>query len=880
LTFTPFQLLAQLRARVRGLFHRDAVAGEIREELEFHVRMRVEDYERLGTPTPLAIRQAKQRFGNFALWQDHGYDIRGGGIMETIVQDLKYGARLLIRQPGFSLVAILTLALGIGVTTAITSVIDAALLRPLPYPKPEELVSLSVSIPRPDRPTPSRYGLSALDVETIRKSEHPPVEIARWDTADQMIAEGPHPERLRGYEIDAHYLGIFGVVPHRGRGIQEADTVDGAPRVVVIGHGYWLSRFAGNDDAVGQRLRLDNESYEIVGVLPPGFYRNTPLWLPLRTSAAMYARRGSGVSNFARMRTGLTVDQASSELTRMLSGVVEDGTPAPAGSYVHVETMLARNTSGYWTTGNILLGAAGLILLIACVNVAGLLLARGATRMHEVAIRASIGAGRTRLVRQLLTESLLLAATGTVAGLLIAWWTLDTLVRNIPLPVSTNAPASLNARVLGLSVILTLVTGLLFGLAPALRLSRVRVSGALARGNRRSGAALSRRGGRWLIGIEVALALVLVTGAALMIKSFNKMVSVDLGFQPASFVTLEASPSEFNAPVFASYYARLVDTIRQWPDVEAVGAVNHLPLMGTSQYGRITTDNGKPVSLTIRRMTAGYFEALGVAPVQGRLPTAAEFSSGRHVAVLNQRAVSQLFPEGAAIGRVITLGNQPVEVIGVVPDLRNQGGNDRNLPASMRESVELFAMYRPEPGDRPEPMVVVVRPGAKAAAIAERLRQVAQNAGAGTIIDRIRAGEDWLDATVVTPRRRTVLLSLLGGLGLLLTLIGVFGMTAYAVARRTQEIGVRMAFGASTRDVVREMVRDAAWPVAIGLAAGLAGAWAATRLISTFLYDTTPTDVPAFAAAVTLLACAALVAVWIPARRAALVDPVTSLRSE
>lgn len=842
--------------------------------------MRAEDYERAGAPHPVALRQARHRFGDLALWQDNGYDVRGGGVMETIVQDLKYGVRLLMRQPGFSLVAILTLALGIGVTTAITSVIDAALLHPLPYPRPEELVSLTVSIPRPDRPTPSRYGLSGLDIETIRQSGNPPVDIARWDMADPMIADGPQPERLRGYEIDAHYLGIFGVVPHRGRGVQDADTVEGAPRVVVISYGYWLSRFAGKDDAIGQRLRLDNESYEIVGVLPPGFYRTTPLWLPLRTSAAMHARRGSGISNFARMRSGITVEHTSSELTRILSGIKEDGAAPPAGWFVHVDTLLARNTFGYWTTGNILLGAAGLILLIACVNVAGLLLARGATRMHEVAIRASIGAGRARLMRQLLTESLLLAAAGTAVGLLLAWWTLDALVRNIPLPVSTNAPASLNPRVLGFSLVLTLVTGVLFGLAPALRLSRVRVSGALARGNRRSGAALSRRGGRWLIGVEVALALVLVTGAALMIKSFNKMVSVDLGFQPESFVTLQASPSEFKAPVFASYYTRLIDSVRQWPDVEAVGAVNHLPLMGTSQYGRIITDAGKTVNLTVRRMTAGYFEALGLQPVQGRLPTAAEYASGRHVAIINQRAVSQLFPEGPPVGRTITLANQPVEVIGVVPDLRNMGADDRNMSASMRESVELFAMYQPAPGDRPEPMVVVVRPRTSATAVVERLRQAAQDAGARTIVDRIRTGEEWLDATVVTPRRRTVLLSLLGGLGLLLTLIGVFGMTAYAVARRTQEIGVRMAFGASAGDVVREMVRDAAWPVAIGLAVGLAGAWGATRVISTFLYDTTPTDVPAFAMAAALLAFAALMAVWIPARRAALVDPVTSLRSE
>lgn len=872
-------LWTRLRARLRGLLHRDVVAGEIREELELHVRMRAEDYERVGAPPPLAIRQAQRRFGNMALWQDRGYDVRGGGVMETIIQDLKYGARLLIRQPGFSLVAILTLALGIGVTAAITSVVDAALVHRLPYARPHELVHLLVSTPEPGRPTPVRFNLSALDIDTIRKVTNPPVDIGRWENGDEMIADGEQPERLRTMEIDAHYLGLFGVIPHRGRGIQEADAVDGAPQVVVIGHGFWQRRFGAKDDAIGQRLRLDNQSYEIVGVLPAGFSRTTALWLPLKRNPARYASRGGGGALYARLRNGLSPEQASSELTRILSGVKIDEPPAP-GWFVAVETLLTSETRGYWTTGNILLGAAGLILLIACVNVAGLLLARGATRMPEVAIRASIGAGRTRLVRQLLTESLLLAAAGTAVGLLLAWWTLDALARNIPLPLSANAPASLNWRVLGFSVALTIVTGVLFGLAPALRLSRTQVSRVLARGTRRTGAALSRRGGRWLIGVEVALALVLVAGAALMIKSFSRMMATDLGFRAESFVTLQASPSEFKAPVFASYYTQLIDMIRQWPDVAAVGAVDHPPLLGTSRYGRLTTDTGTAVSLTVRRMTAGYFEALGLDPVAGRLPTAAEYASGRRVAVVNQRAAKRLFPDGPVTGRLITFENEPVEVIGVVPDLRNLGPNDRNMPSSMRESVELFVMYQPKPADRPEPMVVFVRPKANAAALDERLRQAALNAGSKVIIDRVRTGEDWLDGNVVTPRRRTVLLSLLGGLGLLLTLIGVFGMTAYAVARRTQEIGVRMAFGASTHDVVREMVRDAAWPVAIGLAVGLAGAWAATRVIATFLFETTPTDVPAFAAATALLAFAALVAVWIPARRAAHVDPVTSLRSE
>lgn len=839
--------------------------------------MRAEDYERAGTPAPAAMARAKRRFGNLTLWQDHGYDVRGGGLIETVIQDLRYGARLLLRQPGFSLVAILTLALGIGVTTAITSVIDAALLHPLPYPRPEELVHLTVSEPKPDRPSPARYGLSAVDVQTIRAAANRPVDVAMWrSTFNPLVADGPEPERVRGYEIDGHYLGLFGIVPHRGRLIQDADTRDGANPVAVIGYGFWERRFGGRDDAIGQKLRLDNKSYEVVGVLPRGFYRNTAIWLPLQVPPTLFGKRGSGISTYARLRPGVTLDQASGRLTSMVSGTNLDGVPPAAGWFVYVESLLARNGAGYWTTGKILAGAAGLILLIACVNVAGLLLARGATRMHEVAIRASIGAGRGRLVRQLLTESLLLAAAGAVLGVLVAWWTLDALVTNIPLPVSTNAPATLNARVLGVSLILTFVTGVLFGLAPALRLSRVRVSGALARGSRRTGAGLSRRSGHWLIGVEIALALVLVSGAALMLKSFSRVMSVEIGFEPESFLTLQASPAEVKAPVFVDYYTNLIESIRAWPDVEAAGAANDIPLMGRFMFGSMTTDTGRNVGATKRQMLPGYLEALGLSPVQGRFPNVSDYTSERRVVVINQRAAKRLFPDGTAAGRTITLDKDRMEIIGVAPDIKNEGA----IPTMVGDFNEVFAMYHPAAASRPDPLVVVVRPRPNAAGLAERLLHAARSAGPRAIVDRVRPGSDLLDDVVVTPRRRTVLLTLLGSLGLLLTLIGVFGMTAYAVARRTQEIGVRMAFGATPADVVCEMIRDAAWPVALGIAAGLAGAWAATRVIKTFLFQTTPTDAATFVSAAVLLALAALLAVWIPSRRAARVDPVTSLRSE
>ena len=861
---------------MRSLFRHDIVAGEIREELEFHVRMRAEDYERAGTPAPLAYARARQRFGNLSVWQDHGYDIRGGGVMETMIQDLRYGMRLLVRQPGFSIVAVLTLALGIGMTTAIASVIDAAMLHPLPYARPEELVELLVEVPRADRPgRPSRFGPSVTDLEAIRSAPNAPISVGMWRNISRSpITDGPEPERLRGLEIDSHYLGLFEIAPIRGRAIQEPDTREGAPAVVMIGYGYWQRRFAGRDDVIGQRLRLDNDTAEIIGVMPINFYRTTAIWRPLKMSSNMTSMRGSGAVTYGRLRGGVSLEQAERGLTEILGRTKAAGPALVAGWSARLQTLLARNAFGYWTTANILLGAVGLILLIACVNVAGLLLARGATRLHEVAIRASIGAGRGRLVRQLLTENVLLSLTGAIVGVLLAWWALDALVANIPLPVSSNAPASLNLRILGTSLLLALVTGVLFGLAPALRLSRVRVTQALSRGNRRGGSALSRRGGQWLIGVEVALALVLITGAGLMIRSFGRLVSVDLGFDPGRILTLQATPTELNPQVFTNFYTGLVDSIRRMPDVEHVGAINHLPLMGSAAFTSVVTDDNRKMAITLRQFLPGYFEAMGLAAQAGRLPTPADQNGARGVAVITQRSARELFPEGSPIGRTISIDKQPSEIVGIVPEVKVDGAE------TTREYAEVFNLYRPAPDQRPDSLVVVVRPRQTSAGLTDRLRQSAFAVGPRAIVERVRHGSEWLDDTVVNPRRRTVLLSLLGGLGLLLTLIGVFGMTAYAVARRTQEIGVRMAFGATTMDVIREMLADAARPVALGIVAGLIGSWFATQLISTFLYQTTPTDAPTFAAATVALAITSFIAVWIPARRAARVDPVRSLRVE
>jgi predicted permease len=865
-------LLRLVRARLHALVHRDVVADEIREELEFHVRMRTEEYERAGAPPAVAASEARRRVGNLAVLQDRGYDIRGGGMMETILQDVRYGIRLLWKQRGFSLVAILTLALGCGLSTALFSVIDAAMLRPLPYPHPEQLVDITIETPQRSGKS-FRLGPSFDDIRVMAASPALFSDLAIWRTLPgQVIGDGPEPERLRGLEITEGYLSLHGVTLLLGRGIQADDTYIGAPAVVLLGYDYWQRRFGGSSDVLGKPIRFDEGTATIVGVLPASFYRDTPIWRPLVVTPFLQSLRGAGTTTDGRLRPGLTIERAERELTDILGR--QPG--AAPGQRVIVRSGLAEAVSGYRTTVNILTWAVALILLIACVNVAGLVLARGATRLPELAVRASIGAGRVRLVRQLLTENLLLSLVGGLAGVLVAWLALDTLVANIPMSLPSNSPATINLRVLALSLTLTLVTGLVFGLLPALRLSRVSVTSVLARGARPAGSPLTRRGSQLLIAAEVSLAVILLAGAGLMVRSFGRLLSVDLGFHPDDIMTMEVVPVDPSAATSNLYYSALLQTIRSLPGVEAAGAIDHLPLKGSSTMTGAKGDGEIFVSVNTRQVLPGYFEAIGLLPRSGRLPSEADRSSGRRVAVVNETAQRMLFHDGAAAGRALVVGKagtEPLEIIGVVNDVRFRGPSGKIEP-------EVYLPFNPTGDSRSRGLVVVVRPSGDARGLPDLLRQAAHGVGPRVLLDRIRPGEAWLDDRILTPKRRTVLLGLLGGLGLVLALVGVFGMTAYAVARRTQEIGLRIAFGARPLDVVRTIVGDAAVPVGIGLVAGLGGAALATRIITTFLFNTPATDPVTFAAVAITLGLAAVVAAWIPARRASRLDPVQALRAD
>jgi putative ABC transport system permease protein len=795
--------------------------------------------------------------------------------LEIAMGDIRLGVRLLLKQPTFSFVAILTLGLGIGASTAIFSVIDAALLRPLPYPDPDRLVGMSVEKRAPDG-SAYRVDPSAEDMRDWQGDGRVFSHIARVTRfSPPVVLDGPAPERVDVRYISEGYLGVYGVTPLLGRGFGSDDMREGAPHVVLLGHGFWQSRFGGDRAVVGRTIRIDNGLATIVGVLPAAFHRDLKIWLPLQTRADSITRREIGTPVQGRLQPGISIDQAERRLAHLTLNLERNRGRRDATG-IRVRSLYDDTTADYRTTTNILTAAVALVLLIACVNVAGLLLARGAARQPELAVRASIGAGRRRLARQLLTENLVLAVAGGAAGVAIAWLSLDMLVANIPMSLPANAPVGLNPQVFAFATVLSLVTGVVFGLVPAIRLSGVNVTATLSHAGRRHGSGLSRRGGQLLIAVEVALAVVLLAGAGLMIRSFARVLAVDVGFDPESIVTMEVVPVDPNEAVMREYYPVLLQSLRALPDVEAVGAVDYLPLKGMSNMSVALVDGekwgegGRTSNVHVRHVMPGYFEAIGFRLKQGRFPAEIDRGAAIGTAVLNEQGVRQLLPSGSPLGRRLELlGGVSLQVIGVVADVRHIGPLAPVFP-------EIYVYGRAAAS----PMTVVVRPRGRIPGFAEQLQRAARATGTRVVVQRIRPGTDWYDDTIVTPRRRTVLLGLLGGLGLLLALVGVFGMTAYAVARRTHEIGVRMALGARPADVVAAMMRDSTWPAGVGILFGLGAATMATRVIASFLFNTTPTDTMTFTAVGVALAVAACLAAWIPARRAAHVDPVAALRSE
>ncbi len=843
----------------------------MREEMELHIAEAAAELRRKGLGESDARFEARRRFGSALRNSEDAHAVWAVVWLEQLLQDIRYGIRQLVRARGWSVVAVLTLALGIGASTALFSVIDAAMLRPLPYPDPDRLVTIRTEVDflggNVAQPMPSMD-----DMRTWQTADDVFSSVAGWGRAfGGRIADGPEPERIQVFEFTEDFLSMHGVTPVLGRDFSIEDMQAEAPPVALLGYGYWQSRYGGRTDAIGESIRLSDGVVTIVGVLPRSFNADTPVFRPLRVPLDEASSRGTGrVSVYGRLQPGITIEAASERL----SSLTVPGRALEARAIV--DSRLNRTTDRYRTTVTVLVAAVALILLIACVNVAGLLFARGAARQPEFATRFSVGAGWPRLTRQLLTESLVLALAGAVVGVLLASAALDAIVANIPMSMPVNSAVEINLRVLAGTASVLLTTVVLFGFVPAILLSRVNLAQAFAHGALHSvSSTLSRRGGQMLIVAEVALAAILVVGAGLMIRTYERLAAFDLGFDPDGLVAMEVLPLSPDPSVHGTYYLELLRHLRATVGIASAGGVDNFPLGASAMFTAVEV-GGESTFVTMFRVLPGYFETIDVELLDGRLPTDQDHASGFRGAVINQAAAREIFPDGPAVGRRFTHFGQsePWTVLGVVADVRHGG------PLGVQSTNnQVYLPFDASEANPTRAMTIVVRPSGSGPNPQGQLRSVAQSVGPRVLVESVRTADGWFGDRVATPRRRTLLLGLLGGLGLVLTLVGVFGITAYTAARRTAEIGVRIAFGATRPQVVWMIVRDSVVPIVAGTLLGLGGAAGAARIIRTFLFQTEPTDPLTFVAVALMLTGAGTLAALIPAFRAARIDPTATLRA-
>jgi putative ABC transport system permease protein len=811
--------------------------------------------------------------------------------MQQLIHDLRYAVRGLIKRPGFTIIAVMTLALGIGANSAIFSVVDGVLLRSLPLPDAQSLYAVHTGAAIFNRyDGPFSYPEYQDVVEQTRSFQN----IGAWYDSDANLSEGAQPERVTLRVVLPSLLPTLGIEPVRGRNFLSEETTKGRDHVALITYGLWQRRFSGADDAVGKSVRLDNVEYQIVGVLPRDFQFEAPvdLWLPLTTTdPGLQVRNSHFLRVIARLRPGVTPKAVAADLSAVAkyeSDNFPNMFPPSAGFDFRARPYLEDIVGDVRLPLYILLAAVGFVLLIACTNVANLLLAKAAPRQREIALRTALGARRYHLIRQLLTESMLLAIIAGALGVLLATWGTAALVALSPDTLPRAREIGFDWRVLAFTSAVALATGIIFGLMPAIWGPRVELTDALKEGSRGS----TTGGGRLrklLVVAEVAFSVVLLVGAGLMLRSFSHLRNVNPGFQTDHALTLRISLPVPDGQItaadsdrFVSFFDRALARIGQLPGVTATGASNMIPLDGNGTdrlidiEGYIPRDKSDMPDAQNRQVTPGWFAAMGIPLVQGRLIESTDDGKAPRVVVVNETFVKRFFPNGDAIGRRIRLGKLTAEfpwatIVGTVGDVRNFTLDTPPEPA----------MYWPVAQIRSTPaLAIVVRTKNDPTALTGGVRQaIGEIDPAQPIYDMQTL--DQLVAKSLDQRRFTLTLMLLFGvIALVLSAIGIYGVMAFAVTQRTQEIGIRMALGASALDVLKMVVGSGMFLALIGVAAGLIGAFAVTRLMASLLFGVSPTDLVTFGLVTAGLLVVALLACYIPARRATKVDPLIALRYE
>jgi putative ABC transport system permease protein len=799
----------------------------------------------------------------------------------NIWHDLRYGIRMLLQRPGFTAVAILTLALGIGANTAIFCIFSGVLLRPLPFPNAEQLVVAHGSSWMP-----------VVQFQAWREGQQSASYLAAYYPREYHLASSSETELIEGAEITPEFFPLLGVAPNIGRNLLAEEAQPGRDRVALVSAALWQRQF-GNAPLARQTVRLNGDEYQIIGVLPDSFQpfelqmRNPDVWVP----HILTPLRADGELNYvipvARLKDNATLTQAQAEfdvkIAQLKQARPEWFTDEPR--VTQLTTLQERLVQGSRPALRLLLVAVGFVLLIACVNVSNLLLARAARRAKETAIRAALGASRWRIVQQMLTESLLLSLVGGALGVLVAIWGLDSVVSLLPANTPRLSAIRIDATVLGYSLLLSLATGLLFGLVPALTAARPDLNELLKEGGQAGGGANLKRTLNVLVVAEIALACVLLVGAGLAANSFVRVQQVEPGFNSERVLTMRlqvpenryTSMSELNG-----FYERALERLSATPGVEAVALANNLPLSRANAIRRVTME-GRAESLPVDFgvVSADYFRALQLPLRQGRTFTAADTATAAGVVVIDETMARKYFPQQTAVGKRLRLGdeNDPwLEVVGVVADSKSNGLEAAGFPG-------IYIPYQQRPTTFVESLVgrrmmLLVRTASEPSHYVAALRQALREIEPNQAVTNVQPLTQVLSESIAPQRFRTILLGLFALLAVLLAGLGIYGVMNYSVAERTREIGIRVALGAETRDVLRLVLRQGLMLALVGVALGIAASLALTRLMKSLLFGISTTDPLTFVAVASLLTFIALLACWIPARRATKVNPMIALRCE
>jgi putative ABC transport system permease protein len=806
--------------------------------------------------------------------------------MSTLIQDARYASRMMLRAPGFTIVAVLALALGIGANTAIFSIVYGVFLDPLPFPEPARLVSIlgtKNGVPSDTHSLP--------DIADLRTGTTMLEHVGGYANGAMTLSEGREAHAIATAFVDADLMAALAVPPLRGRSLSPADDARGAPRTVLISDGFWARRFDRDESAIGQPLRLDGQPYTVVGVMPPQFEfplqpDRVQLWIPMRTSPfieSMANERGARfIVTLARVKPGVSIAQAQADADAVAGRLAQAYPASNTGRGVLVQPLRETLVGSYETAFAVLVGAVVFVLLIACANVANLLLARGAARRRELAVRLALGATRGRLVRQLLVESVLLALVGGTIGLFLAAWGVAAIVRVVPFDVPRLQQVSIDPIVLTATMVMSIATGVFFGLVPALQSSRPDVNEGLKDAARSSSGAHGRRTRSLLVVSEVSLAVLLLVGAGLLMRSFVRLRGVNPGFSPDHVLTaaLALPESQYSSPEkIASFYRSLLPRLQAIPGVRHAAMTTTVPLTG----GNISLGfaiEGRPAPSPSDRPLSRYFgvspdflRVFGIPLVAGRTFTEADAASPTpSVALVSESVARKYWPGGSPIGQriVVADGRAAREIIGIVGDINTEG-------LDQRSHAEIYVLFP----QRVWPfMSAVLRTSVDPLSVGASLRQQVAAVDPDLPIEKLTTMDAYVARSVADRRFTSMVLGSFALLAVTLSALGIYGVMACTVAQRTREIGIRVALGARPQSVLRLIVAEGMRTALAGIGIGLAGALALSRVLSTLVFGVGVRDALTFSAVSALLGGVALLACYVPARRAMRIDPTVALRTE